>query len=144
MRGAKDSRPVSFSTRTSGPATYSGHRHRVKAQLLATQAESARRVGPLLQGAGLSLLVLLVAVSTVGNRFVDLDDRLYLGNAAVSEGLSRSGVTFAFTSVSDLYRHPRAWLFALPACCSSCCGSFGRSPGVARPNSVQPRNGAKQ
>jgi len=41
------------------------------------------RIGWLGQGAGLALLVLLVVLPGIGNRFVNLDDLLYVGNRRV-------------------------------------------------------------
>ena len=61
-------------------------------------------------GAAVALCVLLVAVWTVANGFVSLDDSLYLGNRSVSDGLTPAGIEFAFSSVSALYWHPLAWL----------------------------------
>jgi tetratricopeptide (TPR) repeat protein len=58
----------------------------------------------------IGLLVLLIALPVLRNGFVDLDDRLYLGNRAVAAGLSGPGIVFALTSVTDLYWHPVAWL----------------------------------
>jgi tetratricopeptide (TPR) repeat protein len=89
-------------------------RHRKEPRLLTeptgTLLEPVARARTLLPSALLALLVLLVTAPVVRNRFVDLDDRLYLGNSAVAAGLSWAGAAFAFTSVSDLYWHPVTWL----------------------------------
>ncbi len=68
------------------------------------------RLGPASQAALIALAVFLVAIPTVANRFVDLDDFLYLDNTSVKAGLTWSGVIFAFTTVSTLYWHPLAWI----------------------------------
>jgi len=54
--------------------------------------------------------VLALTLPALRNQFVNLDDRLYLGNPAVASGLTARGVLFALTSVTDLYWHPIAWI----------------------------------
>jgi protein O-mannosyl-transferase len=73
-------------------------------------AQRSMRLGPASQAALLALVVFLVAIPTLANHFVSLDDLLYLGNRSVTGGLTSAGVIFAFTTVSTLYWHPLAWL----------------------------------
>lgn len=65
---------------------------------------------PLHEAVLVSALLLLIALTTLDNGFVDLDDSLYLANRTVAAGISWAGLQFAFTSVTDLYWHPIAWL----------------------------------
>jgi hypothetical protein len=74
----------------------------------------AHRCGFRIAPSGQALLVLasvlLITVRAAGNRFVTLDDGLYLTNVSALGGLTLRGIAFAFTSVSTLYWHPLAWL----------------------------------
>ena len=63
---------------------------------------------PVARAVLLAGLVLLATISVTENAFVNLDDGLYLSRT--SGGLTVRGAAFAFTSISDLYWHPLAWL----------------------------------
>ncbi len=54
--------------------------------------------------------MLLVTLPTFQNPFVDLDDRLYVTDHPVADGLTFESVRSAFTSVGRVYWHPLAWL----------------------------------
>ncbi len=73
-----------------------------------------RSVEPKCLSLGLAVLVamgaLVVALPTLSNGFVDLDDALYTGNIFVSRGLTASGIAFAVSTVTTLYWHPLTWL----------------------------------
>src|SRR5258708_36764926 len=102
MSEARVSRPPSRSTRTdlnSRPEPA-----KLPLRNLVVRRESV------LQAALVAALVLLATISTIQNRFVSLDDALYLDNKWVGGGLTSAGVIFAFTTVSTLYWHPLAWL----------------------------------
>ena len=55
-------------------------------------------------------VMLLVTLPTFQNPFVDLDDRLYVTDHPVADGLTFEAIRFAFTSVGLVYWHPLAWL----------------------------------
>jgi tetratricopeptide (TPR) repeat protein len=55
-------------------------------------------------------IVLLATLATTANNFVALDDGHYLTNPHITVGLTPASIAFAFTSVTDLYWHPLAWL----------------------------------
>ena len=63
-------------------------------------------LAPLLVG----VVVLLVALPTVLNAYVDLDDGPYVLEKPAYEGLTREAIVFAFTAVRPMYWHPLAWL----------------------------------
>jgi len=56
------------------------------------------------------VLALIIALPSVRNSFVDLDDGPYVLQKPASDGLTREAVTFAFTAVRPMYWHPLAWL----------------------------------
>ncbi len=57
-----------------------------------------------------AILALLVTLPAIHNGFVDHDDPLYIKDTLVSQGITRDGISFAFTSVDPLYWHPLTWL----------------------------------
>jgi hypothetical protein len=57
-----------------------------------------------------AVLALSGCFSAVLNGFVDYDDPLYITDATVSQGITATGVSLAFTSVDKLYWHPLTWL----------------------------------
>jgi len=56
------------------------------------------------------VVALLVALPTVLNAYVDLDDGPYVLEKTAYEGLTRESIVFAFTAVRPMYWHPLAWL----------------------------------
>jgi len=81
-----------------------------KARHLRRRTTSAPIFVPAARAALISLAVLLTTLAGTANNFVTLDDGLYLANPHVTSGLTPATVAFAFTSVTDLYWHPLAWL----------------------------------
>ncbi len=60
---------------------------------------------------GLLVLTLAAYLPTWNNGFVDFDDELYItNNPRVSEGLSRSGFVWAWTTFHGTYYQPLSWL----------------------------------
>lgn len=55
-------------------------------------------------------MTLLLALPTLSNAFVNLDDRLYVSERPVADGLTAESIRFAFASVGRVYWHPLAWL----------------------------------
>ena len=69
------------------------------------------RVAPILVIAVLSLLVLLVFRQVVGYPFINYDDGLYVyENPHVRGGLSKEGVSWAFTTFDAANWHPLTWI----------------------------------
>jgi len=69
------------------------------------------RTAPLLIALGLSLLVLAVYLQTGSHGFITLDDGEYVyRNVHVRNGLSPSGVRWAFTAFHSANWHPVTWL----------------------------------
>jgi hypothetical protein len=59
---------------------------------------------------GLSLIVLLLTLPAIFNSLVSLDDRLYITDRPVGDGLTAESIRFAFTSIGRVYWHPLAFL----------------------------------
>lgn len=74
--------------------------------------EASRRswVRPAARLLAVVLLVLLITAPVLRNGFVNLDNRFYIDAPQVSSGLALSGLMFGFSSGSNLYWHPLAWL----------------------------------
>jgi len=69
------------------------------------------RIAPILVIAGLSLLVLLVFRQVGGHSFINYDDGSYVWeNLHVQGGLSKEGVSWAFTTFDAANWHPLTWL----------------------------------
>ncbi len=62
-------------------------------------------------GAGLFALALCVFLPTLSHDWLNYDDNLYITeNAALAEGLSRTGVAWAFTTFYGANWFPLTWL----------------------------------
>jgi tetratricopeptide (TPR) repeat protein len=69
------------------------------------------RIAPILVIGGLSLLVLLVFWQVGGHSFVNYDDSSYVyENPHVRGGLSKEGVSWAFTTFAAANWHPLTWI----------------------------------
>jgi len=80
------------------------------AKLVPAEQISAKRTVVWLAPFLVGVVVLLVALPTVLNAYVDLDDGPYVLEKPASDGLTSEAVAFAFTSVRPMYWHPLAWL----------------------------------
>lgn len=61
--------------------------------------------------AGLAIVTLAVYAQVVGHQFIGIDDDLYINeNRMVAEGLTSSGIRWAFTTFHATNYHPLTWL----------------------------------
>src|ERR1039457_2487127 len=86
--------------RSSSPIAHPPVKSRRKAPDTASRkgnaAQRSMRLGSARQAALVMLVVFLVAIPNLANRFVSLDDLLYLGNKSVTGGPPFTGVIFVF------------------------------------------------
>jgi tetratricopeptide (TPR) repeat protein len=69
------------------------------------------RIVPILVVAGLSLLILLVFGQVGGDSFINYDDDLYVyENPHIRGGLTKEGISWAFTTFDAANWHPLTWI----------------------------------
>jgi hypothetical protein len=68
------------------------------------------RANPYMAFGIIVVTTLLACVSAVHGALVDYDDPLYINRSVVRDGITVDGLSFALTSVHELYWHPLTWL----------------------------------